>query len=722
MINNLSGKITTALVVLGFTTLVSQLILFRELLNLFQGNELIIGLMLSLWMLFTALGSVTVSYFRRTVSQLRQLSRMLVATSITPILSVAILYVADALLFPPGTAKGILVVLLYCVLMFFPIGMLSGSLFTHFSFLLSERSAVSRISAAYGWETAGSMIAGVLFSLVFSYLFNAFQILSLVIVLNLLAARWLTPSQTNSRLKNALINIAWITVLTLLIVCPTDIWVKALMFRNQEIVYTHDTPLGNVTVTKTGGQHNIYEQGKLVFATQNPQMAEEAAHYTLLQHPRPENVLVVSGGITVMTAQVLKYKSVQHIDYVEINPWLVKTELTYSTNSHHPKVNVQINDARKWISQTNEFYDIVVVNAPDPSSAQLNRFFTLEFFRQVKKALRPQGVFTLSLSSTANYMSDEARELNQVIYATLKDVFEHVEVIPGTRNFYTASSMPVRLNIAEMADRQKLNNEYVNGYFVDDLLLLEQHRQIMNNLTVAEPKFNTDHAPLAYFLQIRYWINRMEGKNVILMLSVTIMAILLLLFPALKSIGPVTTGLFTSSFAGASAEFLVIIVYQTNFGNIYQMLGLIVALYMLGLSAGTIMEHKKTGRMVLIKHYMLVQGLLMVCLVMLPLFVTATSGNAFFPGWLLKTSLWLLTVAISFLAGRTFNCVTQLMPGYHRTNAGTLYAIDLAGSASGTLIISVLWYPLLGLYKTSFLLSALVFIGLLAAFWARKKL
>ncbi|MBN2813507.1 MAG: hypothetical protein JXQ80_05480, partial [Bacteroidales bacterium] len=419
---------------------------------------------------------------------------------------------------------------------------------------------------------------------------------------------------------------------------------------------------------------------------------------------------------------VLKYKSVQHIDYVEINPWLVKTETVFTTTHYNPKVKVQINDARKWISQKSGFYDIVLVNAPDPSSAQINRFFTLEFFWQVKNALRPEGVFTLSLSSTANYMSDEARELNQLIYFTLKNVFAHVEVIPGTRNFYTASSMPVTLNIAEMADRLKLNNEYVNSFFMDDQLLFEQHKQIMNNFTDAGSKLNTDHAPLAYFLQIRYWINRMEGKNTLFILSLTVVAVLLLLLPVLKGIGPVTTGLFTSSFAGASAEFLVIIMYQTYFGNIYQMLGLIVALYMLGLTAGTLMEHKKTNRKILIKHYLLVQALLMAGLVLLPLFATFSSDGSILPGWIIQVFLWLLTVVISFLAGKTFNCVTQLMPGYHRKNAGTLYAIDLTGSASGTLIVSVLWYPLLGLYKTSILLSTLVFIGLLAALWVRKKL
>ena len=49
--------IITALFVAGFTGILSQLLVLRELLNIFQGNELVIGIIFSIWMLLTSAGS-----------------------------------------------------------------------------------------------------------------------------------------------------------------------------------------------------------------------------------------------------------------------------------------------------------------------------------------------------------------------------------------------------------------------------------------------------------------------------------------------------------------------------------------------------------------------------------------------------------------------------------------------------------------------------------------
>src|SRR4030042_2260317 len=49
--------VLTALFILGFTSILSQIIIIREFLNVFQGNELIIGMIFCIWMLITAAGS-----------------------------------------------------------------------------------------------------------------------------------------------------------------------------------------------------------------------------------------------------------------------------------------------------------------------------------------------------------------------------------------------------------------------------------------------------------------------------------------------------------------------------------------------------------------------------------------------------------------------------------------------------------------------------------------
>ena len=50
---------------LGFITLGAQIILLRELLMIYSNNELVMGLVLALWMIFTATGTYLFRFFRQ---------------------------------------------------------------------------------------------------------------------------------------------------------------------------------------------------------------------------------------------------------------------------------------------------------------------------------------------------------------------------------------------------------------------------------------------------------------------------------------------------------------------------------------------------------------------------------------------------------------------------------------------------------------------------------
>ena len=52
-----------------------------------------------------------------------------------------------------------------------------------------------------------------------------------------------------------------------------------------------------------------------------------------------------------------------------------------------PRLRTHLTDARHFVRRTEESYDVIIVDLPDPSTAQLNRFHTREFFGQARKAL-----------------------------------------------------------------------------------------------------------------------------------------------------------------------------------------------------------------------------------------------------------------------------------------------------------------------------------------------
>jgi spermidine synthase len=707
-----------ALIVLGFTTILSQLIVIREFLNVFQGNELIIGMILSIWMLLTAIGSRLGQQFLSITGSVKITSRLFLMLGILPAIVIFLLYLLERQLFPTGTAKDLVAVFMFCMGLMLPGCLVSGILFTMLASILSGASGKNSVSEAYGWESAGSTVAGILFSLCLAYMLRTFQLLALLTLINLLLYIFLFP-KADRKWRFFIMPVILLVVSIFLFISPVDRWIKSFHFKNQELVYTKDTPYGNVAVTLTAGQYNFYENGTFLFSTENQLMHEEAIHFALLQHFNPKKIMIVSGGIKGMVKQALKYRSVRSIDYFEINPWLVRAEERFSTSLSMPLLRTISKDARKWIRKSSGEYDAIIINTPDPSNARINRYYTLEFFREAKHALRTNGVFSVSLSPTVNYMNTDAKKINRVIYQTLKKVFHQVKVIPGERNYFIASDGIIGIDIARRIRHASIENEYVNPYYIDDELLMQYNRQMMDEIAVGSAVVNTDMSPLAYFLQIRYWLSIFHGNSLIMPI-ILLIPILILFLAVLRKASPVTIGIFTGGFAGASSEFLILIAFQILYGYVYQMLGIIIAFYMIGLTLGTFVGVHNSGS-ALVRSYTMVQFILLLMVLLIPVIIVSAVRFVIIPEWVIQAFLFTFTAAIAFAAGLEYNMASKLERHKIERVAGNLYAIDLAGAAGGTLLTSLICFPLLGLLNTCLVIVALVTMSITVMVISRKK-
>jgi len=115
-------------------------------------------------------------------------------------------------------------------------------------------------------------------------------------------------------------------------------------------------------------------------------------HYAMAQRPEAKRVLLISGGVAGSAGEILKYPHAA-VDYVELDPLILKISERYlSPGLDDPRIRTFNTDGRVFVRQAADTYDVVIVNVPDPSTSQLNRFYTVEFFEEVKRALRPDGV------------------------------------------------------------------------------------------------------------------------------------------------------------------------------------------------------------------------------------------------------------------------------------------------------------------------------------------
>ena len=56
-----------------------------------------------------------------------------------------------------------------------------------------------------------------------------------------------------------------------------------------------------------------------------------------------------------------------------------------------PSLHIVTTDARGFIRDTDERFEAVILDAPDPATTQINRWYTTEFFAEVKRVLAPGG-------------------------------------------------------------------------------------------------------------------------------------------------------------------------------------------------------------------------------------------------------------------------------------------------------------------------------------------
>jgi spermidine synthase len=694
-------RLAAAIVALGMTSLVTQIILLRDFLSVFYGNELVIGIILGNWMVLTGIGSYLGRLFER-VRRLWDLATVLVGLlAILPLLTLFLLRYLRNIVFPVGAMIDIVQIISSSFLLLLPYCLVSGSGFALFARIISEESRTNRITSVYAWESMGSVIGGLLFNSLLIFFLNAFQSLVVILAVNLVVAGALSLSGTTRR-KRFIVPIVLFVFLLMGLLLNLDEMTKRFLFKDQEVLYSRDTPYGSLTVTQQADQKNFYENNVLLSSTNDVTMSEEAVHYAMVQHPHPRTVLLISGAISGAPKEILKYGAVK-IDYVEIDPWLIDIVRRYTSALPWGDINVVNEDPRRYIRGTPDRYDIALINVPEPSTAQANRYYTIEFFKELKRKLNPGAVISLGLLSSTDYLSDESRQINSVLHNTLRSSFGNTLTVPGLRTYFLASDSLLRIDIARLVEARGLKNDYVNRFYLDDQVLEQRSRSIERTLDQAAA-VNADFAPTSYYRQVLYWLSYFRSNYwtlvVLFLLAVTFIAL---------NLNAVSFGILTGGFAASSVEILLLLSFQIIYGYVYQMLGFIVTVFMAGLAVGAMYGRRKLPGPSLL-GYIGVQFVLGAYCLLLPLALLWLKGTTH-GALVVHSTFLLLTFVVASLVGVEFAMASRLRQGRIANVASELYTIDLMGSALGAFVVTVYLVPLFGIINVSMIVGALSFVS-----------
>jgi spermidine synthase len=681
---------------------VTQIVIVREAMVVFEGNELVIGLALGTWMLLTALGA-------RLSASFKSVPILHLLLAFTSLLSVILLSFLRSILVSPGAMAGFYTTAFILAISVLPFSFFSGMLFPVLSEGYKVKKGMPDASGAYALESAGSLAGGLIFSLLIVYFFNNWQSLLVVFLLNILLSMFIWWTKGKKLLASFLGGVFLAIIAWSFIARPENLLEK-MRHPGQEILEQQDTPFGRLLVTRLNGQVTIFDNGKPLSQVDDVVTREENVHYAMLVKSEAERVLMISGGTSGSLDELLKYRNVK-IDYVETDPFLMDMVEKYFGLTQDVRINMIYKDPLRFLRQNGTKYDVILVNVPDPQSGLSNRFFTVGFFKEAKNHLVTNGMLSVSISGGSNYLSKEDIRLHSVIFNSLKLEFKQVGLVPGQRHYFLASDqLPMKM-LGEAYQDSGIENSYVNPSYINEMQLGQRSHDIMQKLDPGAG-LNMEVKPVGYWLQVQRWLAQFNINKYLLpgILLLSLLVFLLLL-------KPLDLGLFSGGLSASSSEMILLLWLQSVFGYIYQVAGLVFASFMAGLVAGAWYLPrflKKTDKSAFLK----LQALMIVYLLVMLLYIYFSSGFAG-SGWLHLPLILILTLAAGAVTGLQYTVAMRIRKDSPLNGISRSYAADLAGSALGALLVSVFCLPLLGIYLTGFALAGinLAAIGLI---YARK--
>jgi spermidine synthase len=309
-----------------------------------------------------------------------------------------------------------------------------------------------------------------------------------------------------------------------------------------------------------------------------------------------------------------------------------------------------------------------------------------------------------------------------------------VRVIPGDTNLIVASDSDELVTVTpaeliERLERRKIQTSLITKDYLEFRLHERWMKWFSESMERKEIQINSDFRPVGVFFSLSYWnalfspflarvFKWFEGFSLQISISSMILFTLLMSLVFLKrpsfSRQSISYAIFTTGLAGMIFNLAVIFTFQTFYGYLYHQIGLLIALFMLGVALSSFYLTRFLDRIERGSHlFVKIEICIIIFSFLFPFAFSIPSQ------YLEKTAIALLIyplfLIMSFLSGACIGLQFPLaskiylaLPGKKRTlghTAGLLYGADLLGGFLGGLFGGVLLLPVLGLKGSCFMMG-----------------
>lgn len=208
-------------------------------------------------------------------------------------------------------------------------------------------------------------------------------------------------------------------------------WTKRMtnLLYQDEVVFTHTTRYQNMTVTRrylsptTEPLYGFFLNGRLQFSSN-----DETIYHGMLVYPamlvadNPRKVLIIGGGDGLALRDVLKFNP-ESVTLIDLDRELIEFFTASPDSPDFKKALVDLNERAfqderveiifgdafveiDGLLAKSAFYDVILVDLPDPSHPDLDRLYSDHFYKRLHRLLSANGV--MSVQSTSPYHAKKA--------------------------------------------------------------------------------------------------------------------------------------------------------------------------------------------------------------------------------------------------------------------------------------------------------------------------
>ncbi len=810
MPRELSSRLRPALVFgLGFFSLVAQTLLFRDFLTAFEGNELGVGSFFTSWLLWVGVGAL----LGRLVAQRTERGPDLCGLAL---LYVPAFLLQHVLLLDARRLAGVSAYEAFpfgrmfaaSLLLNAPVSFTTGLLFTLAcrwaagggpgrtatgGSTRSERdggpagvddapptptSADSAtggeerppgrglpVALVYVLETLGSFVGGLVVTALLAGGLTAERVVLLSAVV-LCVAVFVTAVAERRRWASVATLVAAGGLAAASLGRPAEVWhrwsqlrVWTRLFPAEQFRGDFATAQARYLYGQREGQFVVVSWGGVSEALPNTEHASEVVAIGLSQQPDARRVLVVGPGSLGICLRLLRLPQVERTVWLDLDPQyptalrrvLPKPFVRAAERVEAPGVEV-----RRFLQTTDQRFDLVILNVPDATTLVLNRYWTQDFFRLVRRVLADRGVVCARLSGGANFMGGELVLVGASALQTVRSVFRHVVLKPGDETWLVASdSGHVTDAPAVLRDRFAAVPGAASVYPPEGLLSLyppdriqfqlQKYRQAAQRVG-TDVLLNTDRRPKALLFSLLLVLRKALNVSLAPHVSVLLVGGLwMALCPAvfyglLRWVYLVTGGaagslalsggtswrkrraadvgasdarvaagfdaatlVFLTGLTGMALSVLVLFLYQSAYGTLFLHIGLLSSLFMLGTFVGSSWCGRVAGRWRAEPRWFLP--------VVLTLHLLVLAAVSHWPQVLGVAGFAVLMVLCGVFVGVYFPLAAFRLKrlGLNEAAAGArLELLDHVGGAAGALLAGWFLLPVLGTTQTAVVLAAAV--------------